>query len=41
MKRLYSLFVDFKKAFDKLLHDHCWRHIEDLEVPSENMPINS
>ena len=41
LPHLYCCFRDFEKAFDKLLYDHCWRHMEDLEVPNEDIPINS
>ena len=41
---LYDCFVDFKKVFDMVPHEHLWEHlwrcIEELEVPNEyTLPI--
>ena len=34
-KGLYCCFVDVKKAFSMVPHEHVWRRIEELEMPSE------
>ena len=40
-KCLYCCFVDFKKTFDMVPHEHLWRRMEELEVPSEYMVVIS
>ena len=32
---LYDCFVDFKKVFDMVPHEHLWRRMEELGLPNE------
>ena len=34
-KGLHCSFVDLKKAFHMVPHEHLWRRMEEFEVPSD------